>query len=749
MNANVMNVEFLKNIQSVIDLNKCTGCMACAESCPAGAISYATSHDSFRYPKIDENKCIRCGKCLQSCTGFYNENPIQNTICYAIQANDDDRKNSSSGGFFSVISRYYLENDGVVCGAAFINGKVKHILIDSIKKIDLLKRSKYIQSDCHECYPKIKNVLAKGKKVLFVGTPCQCSAVKRLFPFEEQLLVIDILCMGVPSQALFDKYMAEEFHNNIPTDINFRNKTKYGWNQNLVLEILFGDKRFLIDNTQSSYYGAFLNGYSIRNSCTSCEYAGKKRVGDITIGDFWEIESIDPHFDDHIGTSLVLINSPKGNALYKEIHSRLKKVKDFDINIAYKINPILKFPTIVSSKQREFVKNIYNKSLKENFTHLKNNTADCGIINYWWCNDNGAILTAFALQKLLDEMGYSSRLINVCPENQLKQRSRGISSQFEKKYLFSTEQIITDEQFKALNNSFKHFIVGSDQVFRAEWVSNRYFLDFVSLEKNKIAMSASFGKSELGVPKTREWEIIYYLSRFNSVSIRELSGISLCNQIGIKSEYVIDPVFLINTNIYIDLINDTNEAVREKSYLFAYFRDPSEFKKKATYKLASEYNIDVFVADDNTPVEIFLKRIYNSFLVITDSYHGLCFSIIFNKNYVCYKNKLRGNDRLDTLVSVLKIPEQKFANENDLDVSQQLNAKIDWSLVNSEIANQRTRGQKWLNNALNNPPGVDKRKIKKSFIPVLIPWVLHRIKRKLFHNRIALYIKKIVEEKET
>jgi len=731
-------METSQTIDGVVTLGKCTGCMTCYNCCPNKAISIGEKHDGFSYPQIQKNKCTDCGICIKKCPSVKKREQIHNSLCYAAQANDDIRLHSSSGGIFSLIAQYIIRMGGVVCGASFIDGKVRHIIIDTEEGIKALRKSKYVQSDCSTIYEELKVFIKSDKYVLFTGTPCQCAAVKNIYAENNNLIVVDILCMGVPSQKLFDRYLLEEEYSNSIEHIDFRDKSKYGWSQNLVLAIKKNGKQILIDSAESSYYRAFLDAYSIRESCTECAFAGKERVGDLTIGDFWGIERFDHSISDAKGTSLVLVNTTKGELVLNSIKKHLKLLKEFDIRIAFQSNPILKYPTMVSSKRREFLDITEKETLKEKYDFLKSNKADCGIINYWWCNDNGAILTAFALQRLLQINGFSSRLINIFDGNPLE-RSGGISSKFEQKYLYTTNQIISNDQFDKLNESFDNFIVGSDQVFRAEWVSNKWFLDFVDLSHNKIAMAASFGTDSLSVSKRRKRKIKYLLSRFNNISIRELSGIELCGSLGISAQYVVDPVFLIDPQNYVDIINDSNHRKRNKNHIFGYFRDKTHDKVSQINEIASQYCLEVFIADDNTTVDKFLFMIYTAECVLTDSYHGLCFSLIFNKNFGCYYNKLRGNDRFESLIQTLGINKIKFIPEDKTILATEvIKYPLDWKNINLNILEQRKIGTEWLLSALKNPSHIDKTKLKKAYWYEKIGNIGWNIIDKLLHNRIIV-----------
>lgn len=727
----------MKKIDSIVSSGKCAGCMACHSVCPSKAIIIAEGSDGFLYPKIQPELCIDCGVCFETCPITATQDEIHNSVCFAAQADDDTRFRSSSGGMFSVIAKYVLQQGGVVCGVGFVDGKVRHCIVETEENLDILRKSKYIQSDCTGIYEQLESILHSGQLVLFTGTPCQCAAARAVYPEAANLIVVDILCMGVPSQELFDRYLREEMAGSVE-NVDFRDKSQYGWTQNLVMSIWQSGRQRMINNADSSYYSAFLDAYSIRESCTECAFAGRERVGDLTIGDFWGIERFDPTACDKKGTSLLLANTEKGKHLLNCVRDKLTLLREFPIDAAIQGNLILKYPTMVSSKRREFFEISKDKTIRETYNTLKSNKADCGIINYWWCDDNGAILTAFALQRLLQHNGFSSRLINICAGNQYERRSGGISSEFERKYLYTTEQITSHKQFQELNNSFTHFITGSDQVFRAEWVSDTWFLDFVELSRNKIAMAASFGTGSLSVSRRRERRIKCLLRRFNSISIRELSGVRLCKKLGVQAQYVIDPVFLIEPQNYLDIVYNAPYSAEEKKHIFGYFRDPSEEKLAQIKSIAARYDLDVFIADDTTPVEQFLLMISSAEYVLTDSYHGLCFSLIFQKEYACYYNTIRGNDRFDTLIEILGLNPNKFLPENENAAAiEAIQCSENWNSVNRNITAQRENGVRWIMNALNDPPGVDEEKLKKAYWNEKLGNSGYVVREKMLHNRIT------------
>ena len=198
--------------------------------------------------------------------------------------------------------------------------------------------------------------------------------------------------------------------------VDFRYKKNDDWNQNLLLNIKTRDYERIIPYEESSYFLAFLKGLSLRSSCLQCDYAGKERIGDITLGDFWGIGAYKSELDDGKGTSLLLVNSPKGEALFEKIRYDFKVAEKVPFEIASKGNSTLIRQLPRNKKSVRFWENYYSKSLKDNLRDMLDDSADCGIINYWYTNDHGAILTAFALQQFLKKNGYTSKLINIAPE---------------------------------------------------------------------------------------------------------------------------------------------------------------------------------------------------------------------------------------------------------------------------------------------------------------------------------------------
>ena len=244
--------------------------------------------------------------------------------CLAVIDSDaDELMESSSGGAFSVLARRTLGRGGVVYGHAFNEGlHVGCVRVDNAEGLAALRGSKYVQSDMSDAMQGVKADLKAGHEVLFAGTPCQ---VDGLLAFlggrQEDLLTVDIVCHGVPSQAFFQDCMSEEFGDPL-LELRFRDKRE-GWgcggSGTVFRAGIENDVPF--NPTVSYYYTQFLEGGVYRESCYRCPYAGGKRPGDFTIGDFWGIDAEAARLDDRWGISVVIANTEKAEALIPYVKS--------------------------------------------------------------------------------------------------------------------------------------------------------------------------------------------------------------------------------------------------------------------------------------------------------------------------------------------------------------------------------------------------------------------------------------------
>ena len=311
----------------------CTGCMACYNKCPNNAISIVYNEAGFYTPQIDETKCTNCELCAAVCLQIKEPLPKEEPkVCYAVMTGDEIRKNSASGGVFALIAQQYLKKGGYVCGAAFSEDfrHVNHIIINDEKDLIRLQNSKYVQSNIGNVFSEIKILLENGKEVLFSGTPCQVAGLNNyLGKYYNNLLTIDLVCNSIPSPLVWEKYINEIAQGKKIIKASFRNK-KYTWHASQILE--FTIKKGLFSETvrDDLYYRCFLEHLIINKACSTCKYTNLQRPSDLTIGDFWGIEKFDTSMDDKKGTSLLIINTPKGQNTFDSFLKNFGKYKEFN-----------------------------------------------------------------------------------------------------------------------------------------------------------------------------------------------------------------------------------------------------------------------------------------------------------------------------------------------------------------------------------------------------------------------------------
>lgn len=369
----------MENI-NILNKEDCTGCGMCKQLCPTGAIEMIDNQEGFMEPKIDSEKCINCGLCAKRCPQLNNENKVKNRLdevkVYAAKSkNVEEQKSSSSGGLFSVIANYVLNNAGVVYGATFNDEmKVEHIRVAYKKYLYKLRGSKYVQSDTKNTFQEAKKDLEKNILVLYSGTPCQIAGlISFLNKDYSNLILIDLICHGVPSPKLLAKQI-EDIENKKKdkiVDLEFRNKEKEGWGA-YCLNIKFanGRKKY-IPSAFSPYITTFLQGKLCRYSCYNCKYANTERMGDITLGDYWGIKQEHPEFYDVNGVSALLVNTEKGEEILRKISNNVI-IKESTLSKVKKANHNLNEPTQMYSDRENVYKGLdkdFKSYAKENLKY--------------------------------------------------------------------------------------------------------------------------------------------------------------------------------------------------------------------------------------------------------------------------------------------------------------------------------------------------------------------------------------------
>ena len=339
------------------------------------------------------------------------------------------------------------------------------------------------------------------------------------------------------------------------------------------------------------------------------------------------------------------------------------------------------------------------------------------IFNFWWVSNYGALLTAYAIQFLINELEYDPLLIdNSYRHNSLI--SEIFAKNFKQRYLKTSNRVYLYSDLNNLNKKSNIFITGSDQILRpiaARERLSQYLQDFVSIDSKKISMSASFAVDKKTLLQETDSKILEKmktsLKSFDFVSVREKSGVEICKDLfDIDAEWIIDPVFIMNKFNYDKLIKNSTKDFSNK--IVSYVLDPNKKYNKAYKYLEKKYNRKILkTAYSNISVENWLASIKNCEFLITDSFHGMCFAIIFNKPFICITNQKRGATRFESILEMLNIENQCINDINEI-YEKDCIFKIDYEKVNRRITEEAQRGLDFLKKTLEAPVSKKEDKIE-------------------------------------
>ena len=308
----------------------CCGCRACEQICKHNAISLEIDEEGFLYPILDNSACVNCGLCEKVCPMEQAEHILykEGKIFAAQNKNKKDLFTSSSGGVFSAIAKSIILDKGVVYGAAFENGpSLCHKRVTTVDGLEMLKGSKYLQSDIKKTFVSVRQDLKAGLKVYFVGTPCQVAGLRLFLRNDyESLFTSDFVCHGTPSNKVFcntisqiEKKIGGYFKN-----YSFRDKRVKGWNcsSSSSWDIGGKEKNIIYSKDMEAYFNAFISGDMMRMNCYKCPFARHERCSDITLADYWGVRVYDPDFPSiGKGVSMILLNTEKGELLFNSMRA--------------------------------------------------------------------------------------------------------------------------------------------------------------------------------------------------------------------------------------------------------------------------------------------------------------------------------------------------------------------------------------------------------------------------------------------
>lgn len=353
------------------DIYSCCGCSACSQICPVSCISMIRDEKGFQYPSKDLGRCIDCGLCEKACplAQQSHANYRKPSCYYGWHKDNEIRSKSSSGAAFIGITQVCIDQ-----GIRYFSGvvydeklHVSHICTDDIHALQKMQTSKYVQSNTEGVFDEIKNLANSGERILFSGTPCQVDALQLFLGarLRDRVVTVALVCHGVASPLLFEKYIqeTEAAKNSKVKSVRFRDKRIYKGKLNhrfTTVEFINGEIDSSVDNPYTIAFGL---GYMHRPSCSRCKYATPLRNADITIGDFWGIDTIKPELKEEIpkGLSLILAHTPTG----EEIAESLSK---------YMVIEQMPDYSVCANKQQQLMKPFDENPNRDNFIKQALNT---------------------------------------------------------------------------------------------------------------------------------------------------------------------------------------------------------------------------------------------------------------------------------------------------------------------------------------------------------------------------------------
>lgn len=659
-------------------------------------------------------------------------NPKEIPLTFSAWNRDSSTRNkSSSGGVFSALAELIIDRGGCVFGVVWEDELLaKHDYVETKEALHKMLGSKYIQSNPLFSLRKVKEKLKEGRYVLFSGTPCQISGLKSyLRKPHEKLFTVDVSCHGVPSRKLFDEYIKyqECILGGKITQVRMRDKST-GWiGYSIVCENEEG-QIYSREHNNDLFMRGFLSDICLNEPCYNCAYSKRERISDLTLADYWGVWNKHRWWKTEKGVSLVLTNTNKGHDLIKSLSTKLKLYKE-DAKSAISYNGgLLRDAKPIPPQRNEFISGLgsdifpmhINKYI-EGVT-IKN---DIALLGMWMSCNYGALLTGFSLYRTLQKMGKDVTLIDHDPLPRFR-NSKTVFRQFIKNEKLQTHTVNNTNDTLTLNNKFSTFLLGSDQVWGWNYIGNRtpyYLLGFVRGDKRKIAYASSLGSFEDFMSEDFRSKIRLNLNRFDDISVREDSAVVILkDKYSIDATFVLDPVFLVDQNEWISLSEKSTQEWENSSYIASYIMDPSEATRSTLLHIAAEKGLPLqnmvdIQFDDKEKIDIlnlpntpggvtvydWISCLMKSDFIVTDSFHGVCFAIIFNKPFICIANAGRGMARFHSLLSLFGLMDRLVYNSKDIYQKPELLNSIDYTKTNNILEHKKVFSLSWLSNALQKP----------------------------------------------
>lgn len=673
------------------------------------------------------------------------------------------QEESSSGGFFFSIMKNVLEKGGVVFGARFTEKfNVEISYAENIDDARQFMTSKYVQSIVGHAFEDTKRFLEEGRFVLYSGTPCQISGLKNYIKKDyDNLITVEVICHGMPQKSVWERYLYSICGNQAVEKINFRNKNE-GVN-NVAFSIEFENGKVYRNNLyHDMYIRGFLQNLFLMPSCYDCRYKGMERQADITMGDLWGAENVTTISDkERKGISLVWIHTDSGKKIWDEIEADMVQEeinidKAIEYNSALLQSPVRSdyskiFETLINEENTDFnwvlsscvtasefgrdtwmeqsgMWQYFNdlrkgRRIEEAAEMALNMKHEVAIVGPWTNRNHGGALTYFALYEAVKSRGYFPLMISQPEESVIKPETKNCGYNEIPYPEYAIAPVAPSiAELRDFNQLCETFIVGSDQWFNRILLNDscRYMnLRWVYATKGKAAYAASFGYENYDGTEYDRAELANFLQKFDYFSVREKSGVDLVKKnFGIDAECLLDPVFLCERRKFDELADKAVRKPQKEAYIFTYIMDiDGEINdillESSTIldmslcsiidyannmkSMKSKWMIDTLYQASH---EEWLLHIRESSYVITDSFHGMCFAIIFEKPFIAVVNSKRGGTRFETVKELLKLEDCFVYDIKEIPSKLKKGLEINYSIMNRSLEELRSKGMNYLRKIL-------------------------------------------------
>ncbi|MCM1070755.1 MAG: Coenzyme F420 hydrogenase/dehydrogenase, beta subunit C-terminal domain [[Clostridium] fimetarium] len=317
--------------------NKCYGCGVCTRVCPKHCISLKENSRGFYSPIVDESLCINCGLCVKDCAYINTLQAGERAPLgyYGWSKNQNVRQWCSSGGIGYEISMRLLEKGYKVCAVKYdvTDDRARHYIAQTVDDIRYSVGSKYLPSYTENAFGKLKT----DEKWVVVGTPCQIGSLRRYLKRvrkEDNFILVDFFCHGVPSLRLWDKYISElKSETGDLSFLSWRTKAN-GWHDSWAIsadvkpshdddsdkyDVSLPEPRHKVYSKWTSgdlFYEFFLGNYCLNTCCYSdCKFKGCNSSADIRLGDYWGKKFM----NDEKGVSALISLTGAGDRIVREL----------------------------------------------------------------------------------------------------------------------------------------------------------------------------------------------------------------------------------------------------------------------------------------------------------------------------------------------------------------------------------------------------------------------------------------------